>query len=223
MATGVIQSVRLVGSPGRLLSAGHGKFLLAKVVVVVVMLKVADVNRQRVARRFRTDRRPQPRAVENLRRAMGTELAAGLIIVAVTAAMVVSPPAIADQMGASTTSPAPEPTTIVAQPDDTLLGSKTTSVALSAATAAVGIADVATSRLCVLSGESALQQGDASDDVTCLQRVLAAAERLSDEPTGTFDAPTLEAVTTFQRDRGLDVDGVVGRLTASELGIWPSE
>ena len=38
--------------------------------------------------------------------------------------------------------------------------------------------------------------------------------------SGTFDVATGEAVRAFQENRRLSADGVVGPLTATELGIW---
>lgn len=52
VATGVLQAVRLVGSPARLFAADHGAYLVAKLIFLGIMLKVADINRRRVNRRF---------------------------------------------------------------------------------------------------------------------------------------------------------------------------
>ncbi len=52
VATGLVQTVRLVGSPMDLLDANHGRYLLAKVVVLAVMLGVANANRRRVDHRL---------------------------------------------------------------------------------------------------------------------------------------------------------------------------
>ena len=46
--TGIIQSLRLVGSPGDLFAADHGKYLAVKLVVVAAMLGVAALNRRSV-------------------------------------------------------------------------------------------------------------------------------------------------------------------------------
>ena len=71
----------------------HGRLLLLKVLLVGVMLKVADVNRVRVAKRFSHRlKAPSATLTDNLRRAMLTELAIGTVIMAIDAAMVVSPP-----------------------------------------------------------------------------------------------------------------------------------
>jgi hypothetical protein len=63
--------------------------------------------------------------------------------------------------------------------------------------------------------------GDSGADVECVQRALRAAGTLDTEVTGTFDEATGDAISTFQAEVGLYVDGIVGRNTATELGIWP--
>ena len=94
MLTGVVQSVRLVGGPTALLSADHGRYLALKVTAVLVMVAIAAANRRRVSRylsepsRLRENLRP-------MRRAMLLEVAIGLVVLGITAAMVVSPPAVA--------------------------------------------------------------------------------------------------------------------------------
>ena len=75
---------------------------------------------------------------------------------------------------------------------------------------------------CVI-GATSLRAGDTGDDVTCLQRALGAFGYFTAQPTGVFDDATAQAVTTAQSDRGLFVDGVVGRETALSLEIWPDE
>jgi copper transport protein len=96
VGTGLLQGIRLVGSPGRLFEANHGRYLVVKLLALGVMLWVADVNRRRVGIRFQKASTATRLAVENLRRAMATELGLGLAIIGITAAMVVSPPAVAD-------------------------------------------------------------------------------------------------------------------------------
>lgn len=92
VATGLIQSLRLVGNPTDLLDANHGRYLAAKVVVLAAMLGIANVNRRRVDTRL-NDPATLERHVGALRQAVIAEFAIGLIIVGITAAMVVSPPA----------------------------------------------------------------------------------------------------------------------------------
>ncbi len=98
VVTGLIQTVRLVGNPGDLLDVNHGRFLAAKVVVLAAMLGIANANRRRVEHRL-NDSAQLSRHVGGLRQAVLAEFAIGLVIVAITAAMVVSPPS-SNQSGA---------------------------------------------------------------------------------------------------------------------------
>lgn len=206
VVTGVLQAFRLVGSPGQLFAANHGKYLMLKVVVLGGMLKVADINRQRVNRRLRSAATASPRVVGNLRRAMGTEFAVGVLVVAVTAAMVVSPPAVAEDNSASGSALNASSTTVSA---DLGFSTSTTTPIDSAANS------------CVMSG-TPLQLGSSGPDVECLQQALRAAGLLEGDVTGTFDAATDAAVRSLQAQRGLEVDGIVGQITATALGIWPA-
>ncbi len=92
VGTGIIQTLRLVGSPMDLLDANHGRYLAAKIVVLAAMLLIANANRQRVDRRL-NDPATLHRHIGALRQAVVAEFAIGLLIVGITAAMVVSPPA----------------------------------------------------------------------------------------------------------------------------------
>jgi copper transport protein len=91
VVTGVLQTFRIDGSPVALFTSTHGRLVLVKIVVLALMLYVANVNRTRVATRFRTN---QPsRAVRTmLQRAIVTEAVVGLSIIAVTAVLVVNSP-----------------------------------------------------------------------------------------------------------------------------------
>jgi copper transport protein len=91
VVTGLVQSVRLVGSPLNLLDTTHGRLLAVKVVAVAVMLALANANRRRVAR-FADDDPIASIDAAVLRRAVVSEFAIGLVVLAVTAALVVSPP-----------------------------------------------------------------------------------------------------------------------------------
>lgn len=92
VATGFAQSVRLVGSVGDVFATRHGRYLAVKIAVLAVMLAIANGNRRRVSVHLgRTDSPPRA-TVAALRRGVAWELVAGGVIVAVTAAMVVSPP-----------------------------------------------------------------------------------------------------------------------------------
>ena len=114
VVTGVAQSVRLLGNPFRLLSVAHGRFLLLKLLVLVAMLKVADVNLRRVANRFSSEDGPPRRVIDNTRRAMHTELGVGLVCIAITSAMVVSPPAVASGKTAATSAATTPEATVAA-------------------------------------------------------------------------------------------------------------
>jgi copper transport protein len=91
--TGLLQAGRLVGTPGRVLDADHGKLLTAKLCVVAVMLTLAEVNRRRVGGTLRSAGASARVDIAALRRGMLLELTIGLLIIGITAAMVVSPPA----------------------------------------------------------------------------------------------------------------------------------
>lgn len=60
-------------------------------------------------------------------------------------------------------------------------------------------------------------------EVQCLQQALTREGFYSGGLTGEFDYATSAAVESLQTDRGLFVDGVAGRETGLELGIWPEE
>lgn len=91
VATGIVQTVRLVGNPADLFEVAHGRYLAVKVILLVVMLAVANVNRRRIDQRL-DDTESIDRHVAPLRQAILAEFAIGLAIIAITAAMVVSPP-----------------------------------------------------------------------------------------------------------------------------------
>lgn len=91
VVTGLIQTVRLVGNPADLFDVNHGRFLAAKVGVLAVMLGIANANRRRIEHRL-DDSVQLSQHVGGLRQAVLAEFAVGLVIVAITAAMVVSPP-----------------------------------------------------------------------------------------------------------------------------------
>lgn len=66
-----------------------------------------------------------------------------------------------------------------------------------------------------------VSMGDTGADAECAQRALRAVGVLATEATGTFDQATADATRAFQAEIGLYVDGIIGRNTATELGIWP--
>ena len=60
-------------------------------------------------------------------------------------------------------------------------------------------------------------------DVQCLQQALQREGFYSGALTGEWDFATSSAVEALQKDRDLFVDGIAGRETGLELGIWPEE
>ncbi len=206
--TGVLQTFRLIGNPFRILSVRHGQLLVLKLVVIAIMLKVADINRKRVALRFKTAERSSPKAADMLRRAMGTELGIGALAIAVTAAMVVSPPATAQTESAT-------------PPTNTIASSAVSPTATQAPTptSARPATTPAPATPCAIA--SALRLGATGPNVTCLQNALIAGGWLKSGATGTFDTPTDTAVRAAQTANGLTVDGIVGPQTGRALRIWP--
>lgn len=84
IVTGLIQSLRLHGTFITLLTEGHGRWLLMKVVLVAVMLKIGDINRKRVIRRLPQTEIALEKRMSLLRRASLTEIANGGVVVAVS-------------------------------------------------------------------------------------------------------------------------------------------
>lgn len=93
-----------------------------------------------------------------------------------------------------------------------------TSVPVSAV--AADVVDEVEPAACMLA-ESEVSSGDTGEAVECAQRALRAAGYYDGEITGTFDPATVAAARSFQSEIGLYVDGIVGRNTAEELGVWP--
>lgn len=91
VVTGLAQSVRLVGGPSHVFGTGHGRYLALKLLVLAVMLAVASANRRRVRTRLARTEHTRT-AVAQLRRGVLSEVALGVVIIGVTAAMVVAPP-----------------------------------------------------------------------------------------------------------------------------------
>jgi peptidoglycan hydrolase-like protein with peptidoglycan-binding domain len=60
-------------------------------------------------------------------------------------------------------------------------------------------------------------------DVQCLQQALQREGFYTGALSGEFDFATSAAVESLQTERDLFVDGVAGRETGIELGIWPEE
>lgn len=72
-------------------------------------------------------------------------------------------------------------------------------------------------------GALSIRLGSQGDGVACLQQALIDVGLYDGSADGDFDDATLRAVMAFQTDTDLFVDGVVGRESAIELGIWPDE
>jgi peptidoglycan hydrolase-like protein with peptidoglycan-binding domain len=72
-------------------------------------------------------------------------------------------------------------------------------------------------------GAQSIRLSSQGDGVACLQQALADEGFYDGAIDGDFDDPTLAAVVAYQEQVGLFVDGVVGRESAIELGIWPDE
>lgn len=111
--TGIVQVVRLVGSPLALFDAMHGKLLAAKLVAVAAMIVAGASNRRRLADHTGAG----SEQTDTIRRAIAAEVALGVVVVAITAAMVVSAPATSSDSTAtsaplSVTSPLSSPTPI---------------------------------------------------------------------------------------------------------------
>ena len=64
-----------------------------------------------------------------------------------------------------------------------------------------------------------LKSGASGVEVQCLEAQLVAAGYTTTVDT-TFDAATDTAVKAYQTAKSLEVDGVVGRVTAQAMGIW---
>ena len=91
--TGLVQSLRLVGSPWRLFDVRHGMLLALKLVLLAAMLSLGAVNRRRVHADIARPERTNVGLIARMRQSILVEFGVGLAIIAVTAAMVVSPPA----------------------------------------------------------------------------------------------------------------------------------
>ena len=90
VATGVIQTLRLHGSIITLFTQSHGRWLLLKLVLVALMLKIGDINRRRLLRKMPTDDAAFAGRVALLRRASITEIVNGGLVMLVTAFLVSS-------------------------------------------------------------------------------------------------------------------------------------
>ena len=109
VGTGIVQTVRLVGSPARLLEGAHGRYLAVKLVVLAAMLGLGNVNRRRMHSSFAREHEPSASALGLLRRSILVEFAFGLLILAITTALVVAPPASSNAAGAGSLPPRVDP------------------------------------------------------------------------------------------------------------------
>ena len=100
---------------------------------------------------------------------------------------------------------------------DTSLESSTTV----AATMSTTIVEAATAESACTIDEFEIAKGDSGDSVSCAQTALVAAGYSNVEVNGVFDDATDEATRAFQTDFELYVDGIIGKVTATELGVWP--
>jgi hypothetical protein len=131
---------------------------------------------------------------------------------------------------------APPPASAAAQPTDAAQPvvqaavdptAAQTVAAVAAADAAIAepAAEVAPSvdiEGCVLDATS-VREGDTGKSVECVQKALTATGFYTGTIDGNFDADVAAAASTFQTAIGIHVDGIVGRQTASMLGIWPGD
>ena len=83
------------------------------------------------------------------------------------------------------------------------------------------IVDAATTDSACTIEEFEIAKGDSGDSVRCAQVALVAAGYTAVEVNGIFDEATDDATRKFQTDFELYVDGIIGKVTATELGVWP--
>lgn len=81
------------------------------------------------------------------------------------------------------------------------------------------IVDAATTDSACTIEEFEIAKGDSSDSVRCAQVALVAAGCTAVEVNGIFDEATDDATRKFQTDFELYVDGIIGKVTATELGV----
>ncbi len=154
---------------------------------------------ERPRRRHETTRAPQPVTADVYRRRRLT-VAAGLIAVLVLGIVAVQ------QVRGGSSAAAPTPTA-APLPVETAPPTTVAAEQIEPAACMLEVPEVAV--------------GDTGTDVECAQRALRAAGVMDSEVTGTFDSVTQAATRSFQAELGLYVDGIIGKNTATELGIWP--
>jgi copper transport protein len=90
--SGLFMVARNVGGLSNLLGSGYGRVLLLKVVAFVFMLRVALANRATVAKRLSRNGGLGPKAAERLRRSIGSEALAGVVVLGLTASLFTQTP-----------------------------------------------------------------------------------------------------------------------------------
>ena len=91
--SGLLLTAKLVGGASELLGSGYGRLLLLKALAVAAMTYAGMVNRQTVQHKLAQAQVLPGRAAQRLRRALGTELVAGIVVLGLTGWMVGSHPA----------------------------------------------------------------------------------------------------------------------------------
>ena len=102
VVTGLVQTLRVLETPGDLSGTTLGQLLIAKVVVVLVMVVLMAANRRRAASLLAESGTGRPRSI---RASLATELTAGLVTLALTASLVGSPAGSVSASGVSVPSP----------------------------------------------------------------------------------------------------------------------
>jgi copper transport protein len=95
VATGITQSVVLVGAFDALVETGYGRLVLAKITVLLFLVGLGAYNQRRSLPRLRqlaAGRGPPGRAALVLRRAVAAEVALVLVVLAVTSVLVATDP-----------------------------------------------------------------------------------------------------------------------------------
>lgn len=86
-----------------------------------------------------------------------------------------------------------------------------------------GDSRAATSESGCLLTQRSVRRGNSGANVVCLQKALKSHGWYNGAITGTYDQATYAAVRKMQTKLDLFVDGIAGRESAIELGIWPDE
>lgn len=89
-ATGLVQTLRLHGGITTLFTSPHGRWLLLKILVVGLMLKVGDINRRRLVRSVPLHANGLATRRRMLVRASTTEAVLGATVIAISAVLVTS-------------------------------------------------------------------------------------------------------------------------------------